>query len=511
MSRLLVDGWQVVIGIETHVQIKSSQKLFSSAPFSLLSHRPNTRFNAFDAAFPGTLPRLNRKCLDLALRAALALNCSIKEYSSFDRKHYFYSDQPAGYQITQHYLPFAVSGLFTPPKLGIPVRIKQIQLEQDTAKSVANPQTKTALIDLNRAGTGLLEIVTEPDLRNPEQAADYVRSLQELLRAVGVSDGNMDAGSMRCDVNISINRPGEPPGTRCEVKNINSIKFMVAAIEYEIQRQRKILERNSSGKVPQETRGFDHDSWRTFKMRSKEDAPDYRYMPDPNLGVLVFSQEHIDRVRREMPPLPALTRARLLETYTSKGVTENNIDVLMNLDAIRDIPFDGAEESTIGAVAYFELLCSEGRDPKFVINWIIQNLLGQLSALGKPFSSAYIPVDRMGELLDLVTAKQMTRPSAKLLLKQMLLSTPDKSVKQLATEMDLLTATSSDRKSISANNDDPLREVCIRAVDALPSEVAAIRNGNKNVINKVVGWIMRETKGKVDANQAKAILNQLLH
>ncbi|KAF9071746.1 Glutamyl-tRNA amidotransferase B subunit [Rhodocollybia butyracea] len=510
MSRLLVDGWQVVIGLETHVQIKSSQKLFSKSPTSLLNRYPNTQYNAFDAAFPGTLPRLNRKCLDLALRAALALNCSIKTRSSFDRKHYFYSDQPAGYQITQHYSPFAVNGQFTAPKLGIPVRIKQIQLEQDTAKSVTDARTRTALIDLDRAGTGLLEIVTEPDFRSSTQAAEYIRSLQETLRALGVSDGNMEAGSFRCDVNVSINRPNEPPGTRCEVKNINSVKFMVAAIEYEIQRQRLLLETN--GLVPQETRGFNHDSWKTFKMRAKEDAPEYRYMPDPNLGVLVLGQEHIEKVRREMPLLPAATRARLLETYSSSGVTESNIDVLMNLDVSREIPYDGAPESTIGAVAYFELLCSPGRDPKFVMNWMIQNLLGQLSALGKSFCSDYIAVAQMGELLDLVGTKQMSRSSAKLLLKQMLISPSNTPVKQLAAEMDLLSSVllNTNTASVSPNEDDILHNVCVRAIAALPREIEAIRNGNDNVYNKVIGWIMRETKGKVDAKQTKNMLKQLI-
>ncbi|KAJ4483398.1 Glutamyl-tRNA amidotransferase B subunit [Lentinula aciculospora] len=508
MSRWLVDGWQVIIGIETHVQIRSSQKLFSRAPTSLLNDLPNSRYNAFDAAFPGTLPRLNKKCLDLALRAALALDCSVNERSSFDRKHYFYSDQPVGYQITQHYSPFAVNGRFTSPKIGMPIRIKQIQLEQDTAKSVTNVRTRTSLIDLNRVGTGLLEIVTEPDFRTADQAAEYARSLQELLRAVGVSDGNMEAGSMRCDVNVSLNRPGEPLGMRCEIKNINSMKYMVAAIEYEIQRQRAILETpGHTQKVPQETRGFDPDGWKTFKMRSKEDAPDYRYMPDPNLGIMVLSEKHIEAVRQAMPPLPAATRSRLLQTYTSSGVNENNIDVLMNLDAIQDVSYDGAtEDSSLGAVAYFEL-CSKGRDPKFVLNWIIQDLCGQLSALGKPFSSQYIPVAQMGILLDLITTKQMTRTSAKLLLKQMLVFPSDATVRRLAENMDLLSPV--DRHPTLDDNN--LRDICKRAIDALPSEAAAIRAGNENVMNKLIGWIMRQTRGKVDVSRTYIILKELLH
>ncbi|THV05019.1 glutamyl-tRNA amidotransferase [Dendrothele bispora CBS 962.96] len=516
MPRLLLDSWQVVIGIETHAQIKSRLKLFSKAYTAHLDHSSNTRYNVFDASFPGTLPRLNRKCIDLALRAALALNCTVQKRSSFDRKHYFYSDQPVGYQITQHYAPFALNGRITLPKFDLPVRIKQIQLEQDTAKSTFNPRTKTSNIDLNRAGTGLLEIVTEPDLRSPEEAAEYVRTLQALLRAVGVSDGNMEAGSLRCDINVSINRPGEPPGTRCEIKNLNSIKYMVAAIKHEIDRQKAILTSNDGlRQVPQETRGFDQDRWETFKLRSKEDAPDYRYMPDPNLGVLIIEKARIEETKSNLPVLPSETRARLLTQY--KGLTENNVDILLNLDANRELNYDGDEaivdgQATLGAVAYFEELCRPARNPKVVINWMTQNLLGQLSSLELAFSSHQIPASRFGELIDLVTSGQLTRPTGKLLLKHMLTNDIPvvTSVKELAQELDMLLVPSSKSTStalFASSEDDALHQICLRAIDALPSEIAAIKAGNSNVMNKVIGWVMRESKGKADVKRVREIIN----
>ncbi|KAK1218497.1 hypothetical protein PQX77_018823 [Marasmius sp. AFHP31] len=508
MTRLLSGGWQVVIGIETHVQIKSRQKLFSRA--ALLNDVPNSRHNAFDAAFPGTLPKLNPKCLELAIRAALALNCTIQRRSTFDRKHYFYSDQPMGYQITQQYSPLAQNGTLTLPKLGIPVRIKQIQLEQDTGKSLFDHRTRSSLIDLNRAGTGLLEIVTEPDLRSPEEAAEYVRSLQSLLRSMGVSDGNMEAGSLRCDINVSVNQPGEPFGTRCEIKNVNSVRFMVAAIQHEIERQKTILSSQDSNgsprKVAQETRGFDEDRWETYTIRSKEDAPDYRYMPDPNLGTLVINETRIENVRKNLPSTPEATRQRLLDAYGPSGVTDANIDTLFGLDSSRDVPFDGENTSpddadSISAVAYFEAI-SNGRDPREVINWMTQSLVGLLAASGRPFSSRYVSAPQLGALIDLVSDNSMTRSSARLLLRHIINNPPpiNTSIQDLARQLDLLS------ESSGASDDDVYR----RAIEALPAEVAAIRSGNRNVLNKVIGWVMRETKGKADVQKTRKRLEELI-
>ncbi|TFY74677.1 hypothetical protein EWM64_g9335 [Hericium alpestre] len=288
-------GWQVVIGLEVHAQIKSHAKLFSGAWTSDLGEPSNIHVTPFDAAFPGTLPRLNAKCVDLALRAALALSSDIQCRSSFDRKHYFYSDLPAGYQITQRYAPLARSGQLHLPQTDISVRIEQIQLEQDTAKSTFEPRRRQSAIDLNRAGTGLMEIVSMPDMRTPEEAGEYVRTLQALLRSVGASDGNMEQGSLRCDVNVSVNRPGDAFGTRCEIKNLNSVRFMIVALTCEIHRHIALLDAGQP--VAQETRGFNETSGLTFKLRSKEDAPDYRYMPDPNLPPLLLRRPYARRPR----------------------------------------------------------------------------------------------------------------------------------------------------------------------------------------------------------------------
>ncbi|KAF9029019.1 Glutamyl-tRNA amidotransferase B subunit [Hymenopellis radicata] len=503
MSRLLLDGWHVVLGIETHAQIKSRQKLFSSASTSLLSHGSNTNFNAFDAAFPGTLPRINPKCVLLALRASLALNCHVQQRSTFDRKHYFYSDLPVGYQITQHYSPIALDGYLVLPSTGKQVRIKQVQMEQDTAKSIFESRERTSYIDLNRSGSGLLEIVTEPDLESPDEAAEYVRTLQATLRAVGASDGNMETGSLRCDVNVSIHRPGEPFGTRCEIKNLNSVRYIVAAINHEIERQKALLV--TSQPVAQETRGFDHHRWETFKLRSKEDAPDYRYMPDPNLGVLAINPAEIMHVQRTLPLLPEASRTRLIEKYEPQGVTRDDIDVLIGLDAQSD---NGALPE-ITATAYFEKVVDNGRrDPKTVINWILNSLLGHLASQEKTFSSNHLSVNQLGEMIDMVASKELTGPSAKLVLRHILSNPPSSaSLRQLAVDMNLVSMT----KSSSQTGIEPdLSEICRRVIDAMPSEVAALQAGHRNVVNKLVGGVMKETRGRADANTTRSTILSLL-
>ncbi|KAJ7935473.1 Glutamyl-tRNA amidotransferase subunit B, mitochondrial [Mycena leptocephala] len=485
-------GWQVVIGIETHAQIKSRQKLFSGSfsVYSLtssLGEPPNIHVSPFDAAFPGTLPKLNQECVDLALRTAIALDSEIQTRSSFDRKHYFYSDLPAGYQITQHYTPIALSGHLFIPNKESPIRIKQIQLEQDTAKSTFDPRTRTSNIDLNRAGTGLLEIVTEPDLRSPEEAGAYVRALQAVLRAIGASDGNMEAGSLRCDINVSVNPVGKPPGTRCEIKNLNSVKFMQTAIIYEVHRQRNIL--GEGAVVPQETRGFNQDTLETFKMRSKEEAPDYRYMPDPNLGVLFIAPERIKHITQTMPELPWVTRLRLLQEYE---LSERDADILLNLDS-------GHGES---AIAYFDRLCKDGQNPRTAFNWMVHELLGRLHATRMIFADNPLSTSQLGELIELVHCGAITGTSGKFLLREML-ADPTSSLTALerARSLSLLT-TSREELDIG--------DLCAAAIAALPSEASAFRNGHKNVLNKILGWVMKESRGRADSKQVRERLIALL-
>ncbi|KAG9317817.1 putative glutamyl-tRNA amidotransferase [Chiua virens] len=370
-------GWEVVVGIEVHAQIKSRRKLFSDALTSKPGETPNSFVTFYDAALPGTT--LNRNCVELAVRTAIALNSQVQLRSAFDRKHYFYSDLPAGYQITQRYAPLAKGGYLDLSR-GIRVGITQIQLEQDTAKSIFDARRRVTQVDLNRAGSGLMEIVSEPDMRSPEEAGDYIRTLQAMLRAVGASDGSMELGSLRCDVNVSVNKYGHPPGTRCEIKNLNSVKFAMIAITSEVFRHIGLLE--SGQMVPQETRGFDEAKAETFKLRSKEDSPDYRYMPDPNLPPLLLSPEYIDRVRVSMPELPHETRERLINI----GLSEQEAEVLMAVDAGRE---------------YFDRL-AQGRSAKAAMNWMIHELLGQLAARRETFSDNPVTVEQMGELVDMV-------------------------------------------------------------------------------------------------------------
>ncbi|KAG6330919.1 hypothetical protein ID866_8169 [Astraeus odoratus] len=486
-------GWEVVIGIEVHAQIKSRKKLFSDARTSHPSEVPNSSVSYFDAALPGTLPILNPKCVELAVRTALALNAQVQSRSTFDRKHYFYPDLPAGYQITQRYAPLARGGFLKLSRGDTRVGITQLQLEQDTAKSTLDARRRVSLIDLNRAGSGLMEIVSEPDMRSPEEAGDYVRTLQALLRAVGSSDGSMELGSLRCDVNVSVNRHGQPPGTRCEIKNLNSIKFMMVAITSEVFRHIDLLQ--SGQAVAQDTRGFDEDKAQTFRLRSKEDSPDYRYMPDPNIPPLLLSQEYVDQVRKSMPALPGETRARLL----SMGLSERDVDVLMTIDAGREVRFDG--ELGKGAVAYFDSL-AQGRDPKIVVNWMTHELLGQLTARKETFSDNPVSVEQMGELIDIVQDGRVTGTSGKALLRHMISHRSVEPPLKLAKEMGVVAVSQDDAALIT--------QWCLDAINELPQQAEAVRKGNLPVLNKLVGKVMKTSKGRADAGKVRTMLLELL-
>ncbi|KAI0722731.1 Glutamyl-tRNA amidotransferase B subunit [Earliella scabrosa] len=491
-------GWQVVVGIEVHAQIKSRQKLFSEAPWSDLTSSPNTHVVPFDAAFPGTLPRLNPKCVELGVRTALALNAEVQHRSAFDRKHYFYADLPSGYQITQQYAPIARNGRLQLDDLS--VGIKQIQLEQsrhayiiqDTGKSTFMPRNRVTAIDLNRAGMGLMEIVSEPDMRSPEEAGSYVRTLQALLRSVGSSDGNMEQGSLRCDVNVSVNRIGETPGTRCEIKNLNSVKFMMVAITCEVFRQIALIE--SGARVAQETRGFNEEKAETYSLRSKEDAPDYRYMPDPNIPPLLIDSSYVDAIRLRMPPLPDATRARLLE----QGLSQRDVEVLMDVDSGREVGFDG--ELGHGAVAYFDEV-SRGRDPKVVVNWITHELLGQLAYRNETFKENPMSIQQMGDLIDLVQAGKVTGTSGKTILRHILTTRTSELPSTIAEELKLLAA-SDDGAS--------LEKWCREAIAALPEEAEVVRRGNLKVVNKIMGHVMKASRGTAKAQDARELLLKLL-
>uniref|UniRef100_A0A8C2UZY5 Glutamyl-tRNA(Gln) amidotransferase subunit B, mitochondrial n=1 Tax=Chinchilla lanigera TaxID=34839 RepID=A0A8C2UZY5_CHILA len=407
--------WAAVVGLEIHAQISSNSKLFSGSQVSFTAP-PNSLVSFFDASLPGTLPVLNRRCVEAAVMTGLALNCRINKKSLFDRKHYFYADLPAGYQITQQRLPIAANGSLS---YGVfvgnrwshmatkTVRIKQIQLEQDSGKSLHDDLRSQTLIDLNRAGVGLLEVVMEPDLSCGEEAAAVVKELQLILQALGTSQANMAEGQLRVDANISVHHPGEPLGIRTEVKNLNSIRFLARAIDHEIQRQ--INELESGGEILNETRSFDPKLGCTVPMRDKEGKQDYRFMPEPNLPPLVLydtaslpagadSQQviNIDQIRDALPELPSATRKRLVQQY---GMLPEHSFALLN---------------EAGLLQFFQNVMKETRaEPKKVTSWVLNTLLGYLKHHNLAVSESPITPSALAGLLDLLDSKAISSSAAK--------------------------------------------------------------------------------------------------
>jgi aspartyl-tRNA(Asn)/glutamyl-tRNA(Gln) amidotransferase subunit B len=376
-------AWEVVIGMEVHAQVISRAKLFSGAA-TAFGAAPNTQVSFVDAAFPGMLPVINRECVAQAVRTGLGLKAHINLVSRFDRKNYFYADLPAGYQISQYQHPIVGAGTIeieladgTTKSIGI----TRLHLEQDAGKSLHDQHPTKSYIDLNRAGVALMEIVSEPDMRSPEEAGAYLRKLRTILRYLGTCDGNMEEGSMRADVNVSVRRPGEGFRSRCEVKNVNSVRFVMQAIEAEAKRQIAVWE--DGGEVEQETRLFDSARGITRSMRSKEEAHDYRYFPDPDLLPLVLDEGWVEELRRGLPELPDAKRARFMREY---GLPAYDAGVLV------------AEQAT----ADFYELVAKGRDAKLAANWVIGDLFAALNRTGRSIENSPVSAAALGRLLDLM-------------------------------------------------------------------------------------------------------------
>ena len=375
--------WELVIGLEVHAQVVSRAKLFSGAS-ATFGGEPNSHVSLVDAAFPGMLPVINAECVAQAVRTGLGLDARINLVSRFDRKNYFYADLPAGYQISQFTHPIVGSGKIdieladgTRREIGV----TRLHLEQDAGKSVHDQDPTRSFIDLNRAGVALMEIVSEPDMRSPEEAGAYVRKLRMIMRYLGTCDGNMEEGSLRADVNVSVRKAGEPFRTRCEIKNVNSIRFVMQAIEVEARRQVEIWE--SGGVVDQETRLFDPHRGETRSMRSKEDAHDYRYFPDPDLLPLVLEQGWFDSLREKLPELPDAKRARFVSEY---GIPDYDSSVLV------------AEQAT----ADFYETVARGRDGRLASNWVVGELFAALNRTGKTIGTSPVTAKALGGLLDLI-------------------------------------------------------------------------------------------------------------
>ncbi len=387
--------WELVIGLEVHAQVSSKSKLFSGASTEF-GAEPNSNVSLVDAAMPGMLPVINGFCVEQAVRTGLGLKAGINLFSRFDRKNYFYPDLPQGYQISQLYHPIVGEGeilVDMAPGVARKVRVERIHLEQDAGKSIHDLDPDLSYVDLNRTGVALMEIVSRPDIRGPEEAAEYVRKLRQILRYLGTCDGNMQEGSLRADVNVSVRPKGSTElGTRCEIKNMNSMRFIQQAIDYEARRQIAIME--DGGAVEQETRLYDPNKGETRSMRSKEEAHDYRYFPDPDLLPLEFEQSWVDEIAAGLPELPDAKKARFVLDY---GMTEYDAGVLT---------------AEVANANYFEAV-AQGRDGKQAANWVINELFGRLNKEGHSISESPIAPAQLGGLLDLLARNEISGKIAK--------------------------------------------------------------------------------------------------
>ncbi len=376
--------WEIVVGMEIHAQVTSQAKLFSGAS-TAFGGDPNSHVSLVDAAMPGMLPVINEECVRQAIRTGLGLKAEINLRSTFDRKNYFYPDLPQGYQISQYKSPIVGEGevIVDVPETGetITVRIERLHLEQDAGKSIHDLHPTLSFVDLNRSGVALMEIVSKPDLRSADEARAYVTKLRTILRYLGTCDGDMDKGNLRADVNVSVRRPGEELGTRCEIKNVNSIRFIGQAIEVEARRQIAILE--DGGVIEQETRLYDPGKGETRSMRSKEEAHDYRYFPDPDLLPLEFDQAYVDDLARHLPELPDEKKARFMADY---GLQSYDAGVLVAERASAD---------------FFEEV-AKGRDGKAAANWIINELFGRLNKEGKDITETPVSAAQLGAIIELI-------------------------------------------------------------------------------------------------------------
>lgn len=477
--------WEVVIGLEIHAQIISNSKLFSSAS-TKFGAGPNENVSYVDAALPGVLPVINSFCVDQAIRTGLGLNAEINKISFFDRKNYFYADLPQGYQITQYFHPIISGGYIDIERESGEnhrVNIHHIHIEQDAGKSIHDQSPVKSFIDLNRSGIALMEIVTEPDMRSAEDAMLFLQKLRSILRYLKTCDGNMDEGSMRADVNISIHRPGTPFGTRAEVKNVNSIKFMATAVNYEIQRQIEILE--NGGEVDQETRLFDSAKGVTRTMRSKEDAQDYRYFPEPDLPPLVLEQSRIDELKKTIPELPDAKAKRLQQDY--------------------DLPKYDAEliSSEMEIADYYEKALSATKTSdkavaKLLSNWLLGELFAQLNKSSKSISESDISAEDLAELVMLIKDEVISGKIAKEVLE--LMCNEKKKASKIVEEKGLKQITSTDeiQKSLQA------------VLDENQDKVAEYKSGKEKLFGFFIGQAMKKTGGKANPKMLNEILRELL-
>ena len=476
--------WEVVIGMEVHAQVVSNSKLFSGASTEF-GGEPNSHVSLVDAAMPGMLPVINEECVAQAIRSGLGLKAQINLRSSFDRKNYFYPDLPQGYQISQYKSPIVGEGIVTvdvTPTERIEVGIERLHLEQDAGKSLHDQSATESFVDLNRSGVALMEIVSKPDMRSADEAKAYVTKLRTILRYLGTCDGNMEQGSLRADVNVSVRRPGERLGTRCEIKNVNSIRFIGQAIETEARRQIGILE--DGGKIDQETRLFDPNKGETRSMRSKEEAHDYRYFPDPDLLPLEFDQAFVDALAAHLPELPDAKRARFIADY---GLPAYDAGVLV------------ADKETAD---YYEAAVAHGgvkRDPKAVANWIMGDVSAYANSVGLAVPQTHLKPEQIAGLVDLIADGTISGKIAKDLL--LILIEEEKAGDPRAIV---------EARGMKQVTDLGAIETAVDAIIAANPDKVAQALAKPSMLGWFVGQVMKQTGGKANPQAVNELLKTKL-
>jgi aspartyl-tRNA(Asn)/glutamyl-tRNA(Gln) amidotransferase subunit B len=476
--------WEIIVGIETHAQVTSRSKLFSGAS-TTFGNDPNSNVSLVDAAMPGMLPVINEECVAQAVRTGLGLKAQINLRSTFDRKNYFYPDLPQGYQISQYKTPIVGEGIVVvdvSPTEQIEVGIERLHLEQDAGKSLHDQSPTDSFVDLNRSGVALMEIVSKPDMRSSEQARAYVTKLRTILRYLGTCDGNMEQGNLRADVNVSVRRPGEPFGTRCEIKNVNSIRFIGQAIEVEARRQIGILE--DGGKIDQETRLFDPGKGETRSMRSKEEAHDYRYFPDPDLLPLEFDQAYVDSLAADLPELPDAKRARFMTEY---GLPAYDAGVLV------------ADRETAD---FYETTVKHGgksRDAKAVANWILGDVAAYANSIGAPLSQTHITPAQIAGIVDLIGDGTISGKIAKDVLALI-----------ISEEKEADPAALVEARGMKQVTDLGAIETAVDQIIAANPDKVAQAQAKPSMLGWFVGQVMKQTGGKANPQAVNDLLKSKL-
>jgi aspartyl-tRNA(Asn)/glutamyl-tRNA(Gln) amidotransferase subunit B len=490
--------WEIVVGLEVHAQITSRAKLFSGAS-AAFGGEPNAQVSPIDAGMPGMLPSVNRYCIEQAVKTGLGLAAEINRVSVFERKNYFYPDLPNGYQISQYAEPLVGRGALTidlPDASTRDVGITRLHVEMDAGKSLHDVRPDATLVDLNRSGVGLMEIVSEPDIRSAEEAVAFMRKLRSILRYLGTCDGNMEEGSLRCDANVSVRRPGAPLGTRCEIKNLNSMRFVGRAIEYEARRQIELLEAGAA--VEQETRLFDSDKGETRSMRIKEEAHDYRYFPDPDLLPLELDDAFIEAIRKTLPELPDARKARFMAKF---GLSAYDAEVLVAEKAAADFfeaTLGGRDESKAeearpapGAKA------GAARDPKLVANWLLTELFGALNRAGRDLAHSPITPEKLGGLVDLIQDGTISGRIAKDVFSHMFETGADP-------------AAIVEQKGLRQISDaGALERIAAEIIAANPDQVEKLKS-NPKVFGWFVGQVMKATQGQANPQLVNEVLKKKL-